>query len=417
MIQANEDILAEDFINESEADPTPSNDAGRVAKLESDGKISPVFTGFGIKKTYGEQIDAGEPVFLANDKIFIIQKNISSSTFPAIDATNNYHAQSFTTGDKTVKIGRVIIPYFVRDAGVAGSITVRIEETTAGKPNGTVVATTTASITTGSNNRYNFTATFDATVLPSTEYAIVLDPSTITGLDGSNDIDLLAGGTGLAGGTYTSTDGSTWGSDTGNDLTMIIEEKFTQGRVYLMRNDIAGDGVNYFGIAKNTGNAGDTGTIQLNGINNDVTGLTIGQHYFASSTPGQLSTTPAGLCLGLAIDTDKLKIIHNEFSSGNTGDAYTLSEGGGFQPSSNDSGCAINIAPMNGMIVLGGDNSSLSIELWINNNSALTINRTSYKITGSILGKMSIPIKAGQFYYIQNNASALEQNYLLPANN
>jgi len=38
-----ENILAEDFINESEKDATPANDEGRVAKLEDDGKISPVF--------------------------------------------------------------------------------------------------------------------------------------------------------------------------------------------------------------------------------------------------------------------------------------------------------------------------------------------------------------------------------------
>ena len=37
------DILASDFIYESEKDPTPANDAGRVPKLESDGKISNAF--------------------------------------------------------------------------------------------------------------------------------------------------------------------------------------------------------------------------------------------------------------------------------------------------------------------------------------------------------------------------------------
>lgn len=46
-INANSDILASDFINESEADATPANDNGRVPKLESfggnDRKIHPTF--------------------------------------------------------------------------------------------------------------------------------------------------------------------------------------------------------------------------------------------------------------------------------------------------------------------------------------------------------------------------------------
>lgn len=52
------DIEAEDFINESEADPTPSNDAGKVPKLEADGKISRRFTGGGeiVEMTAGETI-------------------------------------------------------------------------------------------------------------------------------------------------------------------------------------------------------------------------------------------------------------------------------------------------------------------------------------------------------------------------
>lgn len=43
MIATGEDIVPEDFINESEADAVPANDAGRVPKLESDGKLSRFF--------------------------------------------------------------------------------------------------------------------------------------------------------------------------------------------------------------------------------------------------------------------------------------------------------------------------------------------------------------------------------------
>lgn len=49
MIDPDEQIRADDFINESEQDPTPSNDEGRVPKLESDGRLSKVFVPEDIK--------------------------------------------------------------------------------------------------------------------------------------------------------------------------------------------------------------------------------------------------------------------------------------------------------------------------------------------------------------------------------
>jgi len=47
-ITTGQNAEASDFINQSERDATPSNDAGRVPKLESNGKLHPVFlSGFG----------------------------------------------------------------------------------------------------------------------------------------------------------------------------------------------------------------------------------------------------------------------------------------------------------------------------------------------------------------------------------
>ena len=42
-ITAGQDIVTTDFINESERDATPANDAGRVPKLEADGFLDPTF--------------------------------------------------------------------------------------------------------------------------------------------------------------------------------------------------------------------------------------------------------------------------------------------------------------------------------------------------------------------------------------
>lgn len=57
-ITAGQPILASDFINASSADPVPANNAGKVVKLESDGKISPNFAESGsYAMTAGETIN------------------------------------------------------------------------------------------------------------------------------------------------------------------------------------------------------------------------------------------------------------------------------------------------------------------------------------------------------------------------
>lgn len=57
-ITAGSTAKASDFINNSERDTTASNDAGRVAKLEDDGKLHPAFIGGLVADiTVGEDID------------------------------------------------------------------------------------------------------------------------------------------------------------------------------------------------------------------------------------------------------------------------------------------------------------------------------------------------------------------------
>lgn len=46
------DVVATDFINQSEANATPANDAGRVAKLENDGKLSGFFMRTPVVRKY-----------------------------------------------------------------------------------------------------------------------------------------------------------------------------------------------------------------------------------------------------------------------------------------------------------------------------------------------------------------------------
>ena len=142
-ITAGEDILASDFINKDERDATPANDENKVAKLQDDAQYSPVFTKVGEQFVAGENITAGEPVFLANNDMFIPNGGTGNASSIDISATTDYWAYNFTTKSITNYIGNIYIPYLINDGDLLGNITVTLEETTAGEPNGTVVATTT----------------------------------------------------------------------------------------------------------------------------------------------------------------------------------------------------------------------------------------------------------------------------------
>lgn len=54
-IAAGQDILAADYVNEAGKNSTPATDSGRVAKLESNAKISPVFLAPCIAKQLTQQ--------------------------------------------------------------------------------------------------------------------------------------------------------------------------------------------------------------------------------------------------------------------------------------------------------------------------------------------------------------------------
>lgn len=67
-ISPDEPIVAEDFINESEADPTPANNEGKVPKLEANGKVHSSFlSGAGV--LYGESSAADDDYEITVDGI------------------------------------------------------------------------------------------------------------------------------------------------------------------------------------------------------------------------------------------------------------------------------------------------------------------------------------------------------------
>lgn len=88
---------ASDFINESERNATPANDADRVAKFESDGRIHPFFARIGTK-----ELNAGETITGATTPVPVYQNKTDNELY-ACDANDNtkYKFIGFVTSNGT----------------------------------------------------------------------------------------------------------------------------------------------------------------------------------------------------------------------------------------------------------------------------------------------------------------------------
>ncbi len=95
-INAGQDIVDTDFIDYSEKDATPANDAGRVPKLESDGKLHGFFT------KNGAVVNAGETLNGATLPVPVYQNKTDNELY-ACDANDNtrYKFIGFVTSNST----------------------------------------------------------------------------------------------------------------------------------------------------------------------------------------------------------------------------------------------------------------------------------------------------------------------------
>lgn len=95
-INAGSDIVDTDFIDYSEKNATPANDAGRVAKLESDGKLHGFFT------KNGAVVNAGETLTGATLPVPVYQNKTDNELY-ACDANDNtkYKFIGFVTTNST----------------------------------------------------------------------------------------------------------------------------------------------------------------------------------------------------------------------------------------------------------------------------------------------------------------------------
>lgn len=125
-IVANQDILASDFVNQSEKNATPSTDAGRVAKFEADGRIAGFFTRNGQIGTAGATINGATlpvPVYLdaADSKYKACDANVTAALeFVGFAISNSTDTNPITIQHVGVVAGfsglTVGAKYYVQDA-------------------------------------------------------------------------------------------------------------------------------------------------------------------------------------------------------------------------------------------------------------------------------------------------------------
>lgn len=129
-IETGQNIIASDFIDESERNATPSNDSGRVAKLESDGRQHPFFTRNGQVLTAGETLNGATtpvPVYQddSDNELYACDANDTSKMkfigFAIDDGTDgndvSFQGSGIVTGFSSLSEGE---KYYVQDT--AGTI-------------------------------------------------------------------------------------------------------------------------------------------------------------------------------------------------------------------------------------------------------------------------------------------------------
>jgi len=296
--------VASDFINESQKNATPSNDEGRVPKLEDNAKISAKFLSSTESDiVLGETIDGTttpKACFISegNDEPFKFIEN--TGTTNSVDnrldgngAYNAWTAQTFNTGN----CNRINKLYW--DCGNAGissddSVAYYVYATDgSGKPTGSAL------VSGGNNDDWSGVFSFaDLTVTPNTDYAFVIKGDSSAGdyyemymVDDNNaGFDYVVQG---------SSDGVSW-SNTGKYARDFYAEGYTyleKGKVFKSDKDVIQR--NYFdGFVYESGVLDDVVGIRQDS-SKGFTGLTDGDYYYID-TDGDIALT-GGITVGKAI--------------------------------------------------------------------------------------------------------------------
>jgi len=315
-------FVTEDWLdNNTTATPTASSIpiADGSGKLDNDWLEDNVVYNTKSQATFtaGENITAGEGVIMYSTTDEAKEANYDGADNNAYTlTTTRWHAQTFLTSASATAITKVKLDTSVVGAP-NGNLVVSIRATSAGAPTGADISSITSEVLATTIGEHFFVFDSPVPVSPATTYAIVLRR------DNTSDIvrnDSTTAGAYADGAFYESTNsGSTWAygsvGGAGEDMAFfeVWELSGTPGEVYL--SDASSADVyanNFLGFADANITAAASGLINIGGIDDNQTGLTIGATYYLSDTSGAISSSVGSVtrAVGLATSATEILIKH-----------------------------------------------------------------------------------------------------------
>lgn len=263
--------------------------------------------------TAGEAITAGNAIAVGDGVAY--DNVISQLSNNTQTSEQNWFAQTFTTGGAFQTLKFVKLNLTNQGSSGAQNFTISIRATSSNLPTGADLESKTVTVNVGTGLAAVYTFTFGGggvTLAGNTTYAIVIKGLTYSG---PTTMSVLYQNTNVYSGGQMcrSTDsGSTWAAFGTADFYFSINAVQTvAGYAYKTKALITSDlSSNFVGFANKTVPAGAAATVDVSGVNSNLTSLTPGSTYYLSDTAGAIATTAGTVSrkIGLALNTTELLI-------------------------------------------------------------------------------------------------------------
>jgi hypothetical protein len=299
------------------ATSTPT--ASMIPIASSTGKISDNWINFYNSSLYanfqaGENITKGNAVIIGRgtSNLSGTANYTGSATGETIDY-NTWQAQKYTTTAQAKYITKVSVmgnsdnlvtfdmsanPVAVSSGTVywmvikrvsgfdSGYPFLQIQTNGADKPSNVVIATSTKT-SGGDSAAFGYFSTCSAVGGINTRYSRTTD----------------------AGSTWTSADGCIGANGTGVEFS-VYEKMTTSSLIYKANSTNNDEFVNFIGFADENISANSFGKVNVDGIDNNQTGLSVGYPYYLTNTSGVVSTTNGTITtiIGIAVSSTAIRI-------------------------------------------------------------------------------------------------------------
>lgn len=243
--------------------------------------------------TASESISAGAAVAMGDGVTDVTVSNTTTnSTYYANNNSNIWIAQTFVAAS-----GAAVINGIIFEASFGGSfntVNAAIYATSGGAPTGSPLGGQTASVSSSSSITTTYTLTFPTpvSVTAGTTYAMVLWQNTVGNsvIYSYNTSQSYAGGEVYYGGTGGT---PTWGTGNAQSWYFTINEASTVAGQACNANATSTNSRfnNFLGFASASVTAGNSVTVNMVGVDNNQTGLTVNDSYYLTNTNGVISTS------------------------------------------------------------------------------------------------------------------------------